>query len=372
MNPVTALYPTRWVKPECASENQHNMRTSSQYLPFLIAGLFFPLLLFSQSQPPDANSIFGLLRQYNPLEVRIETNLKQLENDKAEEIWQPAVFKVMQGDSVVRRIEVQIAARGHMRKKNCEFPPVKIRFYRNKPDNDSIADINELKLVASCSDTRQNEEWVQREYLLYELFNIVTEQSFRVKSAKVSIEEPGKKNNPVSGFAFFIESEEELAARLDGKTLKPKVGSTRSLDSVSYDRLCLFEFMIGNTDWSVRARHNIKLVYLNTNTIIPVPYDFDYSGAVGTEYAVPNGDYPIETVKERYYLGLCRPAAHYQQLFDFYLSKEMDLYDHIDRASFLHPAARKQMTEYLGGFFKILKDPRLAKRDILQNCNKGR
>jgi len=348
------------------------MKTSRLYLIALISGHFFPLLLFGQSLPPGANSIFGVLRQYDPLEVSIETDLKQLENDKAEEIWQPAVFKVMQGDSIALRMDVQIAARGHMRKKNCEFPPVKIRFYRNKPDNDSIADINELKLVTSCNNTRQNEEWVQREYLLYELFNIVTEQSFRVKSAKVSIEEPGKKNKPVSGFAFFIESEEELAARLDGKTLKPKIGSTRSLDSVSYDRMCLFEYMIGNTDWSVRARHNIKLVYLNTNTIISVPYDFDYSGAVGTDYSIPNGDYPIETVKERYYLGLCRPADHYQQLFDFYLSKEKDLYEHIDRASFLHPAARKQMTEYLAGFFKTLKEPRLTKRDILQNCNKGR
>ncbi|HRI60287.1 MAG TPA: hypothetical protein PK228_11205 [Saprospiraceae bacterium] len=349
------------------------MKIVRTYLPALLTGFLFPFASSGQVFQPDTNSIFGLLQQYAPLNVSIETDLKQLVNDKAEEVWQPAVFKVLTGDSVALQIDVQVAARGNMRKKNCDFPPVKIRFYKQKPLNDSIADINEIKLVTSCSNTSQNEEWVKREYLLYELYNLLTEHSFRVKPATVRFQNTGKKNNPIEGFSFFIESEDELAARLGGKPVKPRVGSTRSLDSASYDRMCLFEFMIGNTDWSVRARHNIKLIYLKqANSIIAVPYDFDYSGAVGTNYAVPNGDYPIESVQDRYYLGLCRTTTHYQQIFDFYLSKEAALMNHIEQADYLPANARRQMADYLKGFFKTLHDPRLAKRDILQNCNKGR
>ena len=340
----------------------------------LVAGLFLPYSSIAQSYQPGATSIFGVLQQYDPLVVNIETDFKQLKNDKDEEKWQPAVFKVLMGDSVALRLDVQVAARGKMRLKTCDFPPVKIRFYKQKPKNDSIADINELKLVTRCSSLPQNEEWVQREYLIYELYNLVTEQSFRVKPATIRFEEPDKKNRPaVKSFCFFIESEEELAARLKGKSMKPKVGSTRSLDSISYDRMCLFQFMIGNTDWSVRARHNIKLIYLNpTNSIIAVPYDFDYAGAVGADYAIPNGDYPIQTVQDRYYLGLCRSAAHYRQIFDYYLSKEELLTVHIEQTPYLQATPRKQMLKYFEGFFKILQDPRLSKRDILQNCNKGR
>lgn len=349
------------------------MKTIRSYGIALVANAFFPLVAFSQSFQPGAESIFSVLSRYDPLVVTIETDLKSLKKGTEQEIWQPAVFKVLTGDSVTLRLDVQVAPRGKMRRKTCDFPPVKVRFYEQKPDNDSIADINELKLVTSCSTLSQNEEWVQREYLIYELYNLVTEQSFRVKSATIRFEEPGKKNRTMESFSFFIESVEELAARLGGKPVKPRVGSTRTLDSTSYDRMCVFEYMIGNTDWSVRARHNIKLVYLyNPGTFIAVPYDFDYSGAVGTTYAVPNGDYPIQTVQDRFYLGLCRTAAHYQLIFDDYLSKEKTLMEHCEQASYLPSGARKEMTRYFGQFFDVLKNPSLSKREIIRNCNKGR
>jgi hypothetical protein len=194
-----------------------------------------------------------------------------------------------------------------------------------------------------------------------------------VKSATISFQDPDKKGRGVESFSFFIESEKGMASRLDGRPHKPRVASTRSVDSLSFDRMALFEYMIGNTDWSVRARHNIKLIYLHQpQTIIAVPYDFDYAGAVGTNYAVPNGDYPIRTVQDRYYLGLCRTEEHYQQLFDFYLSKKTSLLEHCENATYLHPSSQKQMARYLEGFFKTLEDPRLARRDILKNCNKGK
>ena len=56
-----------------------------------------------------------------------------------------------------------------------------------------------------------------------------------------------------------------------------------------FDVLCLFEYMISNTDWNVSLLHNIKLIRKkDTKEIIVVPYDFDYSGLVNADYAVPN------------------------------------------------------------------------------------
>jgi hypothetical protein len=330
--------------------------------------------MVAAAQPGDGTTgIFDRLQQYDPLLVSIETDLAKLESDKLDESWQPAVFTVFSGDSAVLRLDVQVATRGNMRKKNCGMPPLKIRFYDQKPLSDSLADINELKMVSNCDESRRHEEWVRREYLLYELYNLVTEQSFRVKSATVRFGQTGKTSGTRESFSFFIESEEAMAARIGGKTMKPRIGSVRSLDSVAYDRMSLFQFMIGNTDWSVRARHNIKLVYLPpTNSIIPVPYDFDYAGAVGADYAAPNSDYPIESVQERYYLGACRVPGHYQRLFDFYLGLEKSLLARIENASCIEATSRTRMTAYIGEFFRIIGDARLANRDILKNCNKGR
>jgi hypothetical protein len=344
------------------------------FLAALFAGLSLPFQFFSQTQNPFPEGIFNALSKYEPLNVAVETDFKELKSDKEEEQWQPAVFKVLKGDSVALRLDVQVAARGHMRKKTCDFPPVKIRFFKEEMENDSLADINELKLVTSCKNSAQNEEWVQREYLIYELYNLVTEQSFRVKSASVRFEDTEKKGRYQESFSFFIESINELSTRIGGTPIRPKIVSSRSLDSLAYDRMSVFQYMIGNTDWSVRVRHNIKVIFLDSlNIAVPVPYDFDYSGAVATTYAVPNTDYyPIETVRERYYLGLCRSSAHYQQIFDFYLSKEKALLTHCEKVTYLPKSAKKEMANYFEEFFDVLKNPKVVRREIVENCNKGK
>lgn len=338
----------------------------------LLAGLLIPFQFSAQTQP-SAESIFRTLQQYEPLNVAIETDLKALKSEKSDESWQPGVFQVLQGDSVVLRLDVQVAARGNMRKKTCDFPPIKIKFYGQETADDSLADINELKLVTSCHKNAVNEEWVQKEYVTYQLYNLLTEQSFRVKSATVKIVNPDKRSSPVESFAFFIENEKELAARLNGKPMKPKVVSTKILDTTAYDRMCVFQYMIANTDWSVRTRHNIKVIYSSdSKTAVPIPYDFDYSGLVGTDYAAPSADVPIQSVTERYYLGACHSAAHYQKIFDFFLSKKQAILEHCEQSPQLPKSTKTQMTRYLGGFFEVLESPTAARREIVQHCNKAR
>lgn len=337
----------------------------------LITGLALPVFLSAQSTLPATESIFGILQQYDPLEVSIETNIKELKENKDDEQWQPGVFRIFKGDSVAVQYNVQVAARGIARKKICDFPPVKIRFYDQKPENDSLADINELKLVVSCKNTNLDEEWVQKEYLVYELYNIVSDQSFRVKPATVKFGNPQKRGGGLKSFCFFIESEKELAARLNALPVKSKVLNSKNLDTAAYDRMCLFQYMVGNTDWSVRGRHNIKILYLLPyGPNIPVPYDFDYAGVVATEYAVPNNKLPIQNVQERFYMGRCRDAAYYRELFNLFLSKKKALFQHCENANVLPKGARKEMAGYLEEFFDILENPRLAQKEILENCDK--
>ena len=103
--------------------------------------------------------------------------------------------------------------------------------------------------------------------------------------------------------AFFIESEQEMASRLGGRPVKPRIISPKGMDSTAYDRMCLFQFMIGNTDFGAYTRHNVKVVGFKGRPPIPVPYDFDYSGLVAADYAIPSTDLPIQNVEERYFLG---------------------------------------------------------------------
>jgi len=317
---------------------------------------------------PDG--VFNWLQKFESLNIVLVTDLKNLKKDRAEETWQPAAFRIMQGDKIVFERQVQAASRGNMRKKTCYFPPIKIRFFQEKPGSDSLADIRELKVVVSCRNTAADEQLVLREQLAYELYNLITPQSFRVKRASIKIMSPGQKRAAQDSEAFFIESEKEMASRLGGRPLKPRIISPKALDSVAYTRMSVFQYMIGNTDWGAYTRHNIKIVGQGeSRSPIAVPYDFDYSGLVDAEYAQPSADVPNQNVRDRFYLGLCHSSELYQQVFDGFRIKKSAILSKIEQFEGLAPDVRKDMNQYLLDFFSIIEKPEPARKEIIEHCN---
>lgn len=324
------------------------------------------------AQPVATDSlenIFSRLQRYTPLHVVIETNLKPLKQDRKSGEWQPAVFRIMDGDNVAFEQQVKVTARGNMRKKICQFPPIKIRFYDEKPEDDSLADINELKLVISCRNTTDDDQLVLRENLAYALYNRLTDESFRVKSAVVQFKTPGRNKVSQESKAFFIESERELASRLGGRPLKPRLISPNVMDSMSYARMCLFQYMIGNTDWGAYTRHNMKIIALGSHHIIAVPYDFDYAGMVDADYAAPAPDVPIKHVRERYYLGLCESPALYESVFQEFLAHKREILNLCDAYPDLSYASKRDIRAYLEDFFTVLENPNKARKEIIEHCD---
>ena len=93
--------------------------------------------------------------------------------------------------------------------------------------------------------------------------------------------------------------------------------------------MTVFQYMIGNTDWSVPEFHNIKLMNADSMRVlpIPVPYDFDYAGAVATHYSVPHESLPITDVKQRLFRGFCRQPGMYEKVFSIYNDRKEDIYN---------------------------------------------
>ncbi|MBL7798213.1 MAG: hypothetical protein JNJ90_17095 [Saprospiraceae bacterium] len=347
----------------------------NQRARLLVAGFLLAHVLSVQAQVVSRNDsipdgVFNWLQQFDPLQIVLITDLKNLKKDRAEETWQPATFRIMEGKKIVFERRVQVASRGNMRKKTCYFPPIKIRFFQEKPNSDSLADIRELKLVVSCRNTADDEQLVLREQLAYELYNLITPQSFRVKRAAIKIMSPGQKRAAHDSEAFFIESEKEMASRIGGRPLKPRIISPKVLDSVAYTRMSVFQYMIGNTDWGAYSRHNIKITGFGAQQRpIAVPYDFDYSGLVDAEYAQPSADVPNQSVRQRFYLGLCHSADLYQQVFDEFRSKKPAILAKVEQFEGLTPAVRGDMSQYLLDFFSIIEKPEIARKQILEHCN---
>jgi hypothetical protein len=155
------------------------------------------------------------------------------------------------------------------------------------------------------------------EYAAYRLYNLMTPVSFRARLANIDyLDDSGRPY--VSRVGFFIEDFDDVAKRNDMRDAH--MGSLvplAQIDPLGGGRFAVFEYMISNYDWSMRAApkgeeccHNGRLLAGAANGLLtPVPYDFDYSGLVDAPYSTPPEGFPISNVRQRSYRGYCTHMA---------------------------------------------------------------
>ena len=155
-----------------------------------------------------------------------------------------------------------------------------------------------------------------------------------------------------------------------GKVIKKNV-HPKNQDPMSSVRNAFFQFMIGNTDYSITYQHNEKLFYID-DKIVPIPYDFDMSGFVNPSYAVVsainNKILPIDKVTNRLYRGFDRDDDILQQVRNEFLLQENDIYALMDKYQdyFKYPKEFTECKKYVQSFYKIIKDDKKFENRILK------
>ncbi|MBW2998369.1 hypothetical protein KY321_02410, partial [Candidatus Woesearchaeota archaeon] len=134
----------------------------------------------------------------------------------------------------------------------------------------------------------------------------------------------------------------------------------------------IFQYMIGNSDFSVSGRHNLKLLkskdYKETE-LIPIPYDLDYSGLVNAHYAVPSDKIPIEEVTQRFYRGLCRNDDLYNYVLDIFREKKDEIYSFIESFEYLDKKSQKYILKYISDFYDEIERDNFIKKKIRPTCS---
>jgi hypothetical protein len=143
------------------------------------------------------------------------------------------------------------------------------------------------------------------------------------------------------------------------------------LDAPTLNRMMLFEYMIGNTDFSIWALHNVRIVQNPKRTLFPVPYDFDLSGFVHAPYAFPDPRIGIRSVLDRLYRGPCRSADEFEEAAAAFRSKRPDMLALLESMRDLAPLARGEAKEYLEGFFRSIEKPGAIKKQFVDGCKKA-
>lgn len=349
------------------------MKFQSRYLLTLTISWLFLLLL---SNPiiaqQDSLTLFETLYGDEIPHFHIKTKLKQIIRKKAKKENHVGVLTYQDKEGNPQEYTIKIRARGNMRNKVCFLPPLKIDFKKGDLRAAGIrGNFDDLKMVVRCKGGGAYEDYVLKEYLTYKLYNNLTDISFRVQLIKLTLEDTEGKQKNIESYAYLIENIEELAERVNGAIRVNNFLRSKFLDPTSYDRMCVFEFMIGNADWHTIKQHNTKIVALHDpKIVVSIPYDFDFSAIVNTPYATPHTKLPIEHLEDRYYLGLCREASAYDTTLDLFRTKKLELLATIEQFDLLAERPKKLMLKYLNSFFEIIETPKKYQSQIVEHCGK--
>ena len=276
-------------------------------------------------------------------------------------------------DGGTAAIPVMLSTRGHFRLKSttCPFAPLRVAFDSGGTKGTLFAGQRALKLGTHCrSGSKEFEQNVLREFLAYRIYNLLTDRSFRVRLAKVTYAEARDTTKGPSAWGFFIESERELARRHGGEIVEARGGRFADFDPAETDIMTVFEYMIGNTDYSIWALHNVRILAVAgaASGYFPVPYDFDWSGLVSARYAFPDPRLGTRTVRERVYRGPCRTPEQLAPTFAKFVAARDSIRALYRSIPDLEASFVRETEEYFDDFYRTIADPRRWKAYAGSTC----
>jgi hypothetical protein len=313
-----------------------------------------------------------LFKSTDPLEFTLTGPFNTINKDHNPESTKryPGVLTVAGADGAVKSLSVKLSARGHFRRmaRNCNVVPLRIEFAKEDTAGTVFDGQSTLKLGTGCESSKEFEQYTLREYLTYPIYHMLTPLSFRSRLARATYVEEGslKKNNP--RYALFIEHENDVARRNEGRVVDLQRISFTDLEAESLTRAMLYEYMVGNTDVSIWALHNVRFVQNPDRKLFVVPYDFDISGFVHPPYAVPDRRLGLRSVVDRMYRGPCRTVEEFDKVAEGFRDKRKDMIALIDSMKDLDSSARSETKDYLEAFFRQIDKPESIKKQFVNGC----
>jgi hypothetical protein len=345
--------------------------TSSQTLFKQAFSLLFLLctLVLSQAMAQD-ETVSKLFREDAPLEVKMSYSFQEIKKNSESKTYIPTYFHYKNEGGTWDSVKVEVRARGNFRQDRCMFTPIKMKIPKGDRKGTILGGNKSLKLVLPCQNAKYSNDLILKEYLCYKLYEPVTPFYFHTRIVNITLTDLNDKQPKTYELkGILVEDDEEIAERFGGELRSDvNVNPIRHHDTTAL-KLDFFQYMIANTDWSSYYQHNIQLMQLANKQYIPLAYDFDMSGLVDAPYAGVSKEIPIQSVRERYFRGICRTDELYAYVRGFYLEKEEEIfkaYDYI--ADQMDPKEIEKSKNYLSGFFKTLKNDTQFKTDILLKC----
>jgi len=342
------------------------------FISFLLLFGFQLLLVHAQESPETQSGTQGhpFFDDSQPLTIKLKFSTRKIKNETNDSTYVASMFHYKLDEGSWDSLKIKMRVRGHFRKKNCFYVPLKLKLGKSKTKETIFEGNPKLKFVSPCLREMDNNDYVLKEYMAYKLFEVIS--PYHLKTRLVSfefVEERGSRNKIHQLKAILIEDMDQLAERFNGREMKRRVHPLQQ-DNLTSLQNALFQYFIGNTDFSNRSLHNAELLYAE-NKYIPIPYDFDMSGLVNASYATISGMQnmkgSIASVTERVYKGYSRDDQLLQQVRLDFISHKEDLLAVVDslEEEFNNSRRFDEAREFLMRFFDVIEDDKKFQRRIL-------
>jgi len=338
-----------------------------------LLGLFTACLL-AIAAPATAQTPRPLFAGSDPIHLTITAPLQTLIRHRDDDSPIAGTLTDPTGQS----LPISLRLRGITRRTSdvCDFPPLRVDFTTPPPPTSLFAGQKKLKLITHCRNSASFQQYVLLEYAAYKIYNVLTPHSFRVRLANIDyVDSNGRPI--ISRIGYFLEDLKEVAERNGTKvTHAPERIPVPDLSSPDAARYGLFQHMLANHDWSMRAGpvgreccHNAELIGpLAPGATIPIPYDFDFSGFVNAPYATPPDELSLSSVRQRFYRGYCVHNADVMKAAQQMRAERPQLIAAISSTPGLDPSTQSRAIGFLDGFFADIATDDSVNAKILKRC----
>ncbi|MBT8040286.1 MAG: hypothetical protein KJO70_05760 [Gammaproteobacteria bacterium] len=315
------------------------------------------------------------------LEVTITAPWQDLMRNSEYQGTYPATLTYTDSTGTDWSHDLTVERRGIKRQEVCKMPPIRLRFEKKEVAGSPFRGQDSLKMVTHCQKSDRSDQYYILEMLAYRMYNQITDFSFRVRPLSVTYKDSEGGRDEEDRFAFLIEDDSDVGKRNDLRKLEIPRVRTSQLEKPTSSEFALFQYMIGNTDWSALAGpdpkeccHNVKLVaprpFEEGDMIWPVAYDFDASGIVDAPYAAPPEGLGINSVTQRLYRGYCAHSETLPAARQKFLDKKADILAVFDSDERLNARSKKRALRFIERFYDILEDDGDFERRVVMKCRK--
>ena len=315
-----------------------------------------------------------LLDSDEPLEITIEFPVRQIMRKAADRPVVDGVATYTSAEGDVTSLPVQMSTRGKSRLNVCQFPPLSLSVKKKAAKGTVFEGQKSLKIVTHCKSHTLYRGYLLKEQSIYEALNVLTDVSFRTRLLRITYRDTENEGFEITEDAFFIESIGEVAARNGLERKKVPRSRIEQLDPAYAQLVAMFQFMIGNTDWSVKTApagsnccHNGRILGAEGEDAgwKIVPYDFDQAGFIDAEYAVPAEQLRIRSVRQRLWRGRCAHNAELDDVIALLNNRRSAL-----ESALIRPGMRGagSAQKYIDAFYKVINDPKKRQKTIEKRC----